>query len=382
MAYYERWIASSGQLLRPGRLSRSLSSRSSLIYGTYKPSVATAGTLTPRADLLDGTHNYNSPSTVSVTIADGAVITSKVIYGKVTHAGSALITDCILMGSPNALTSGNDAVVLCTNTRTGIAVYKDCEVFPQVESPGRNCFLGWQYEAERVWGHGGEDIFGVYNTTAAANNVKIKGCLIEDMAYSYPDRDHADGSHSDGIQVQGGTNTDIIGNAIWGTAHYMLGSSTYYNVAGNNVNDLGDWTLLKSPAQNPGAGLILSWASASGVVAPVDSTVVVDSNYFHHTKAQLLIKNTANNFVCTNNKFSTTYAPVANVNGTVHNSVALNFTHNPYWIRFDNIVTSGNVSGLTSGGAIVNTTNKWMDGGSSGTALTSPRASGIQNDGT
>ena len=114
--------------------------------------------------------------------------------------------------------------------------------------------------------------------------------------------------------------------------------------------------------------------------APFDSTVIIDSNYFRYGKAQLLIKSTANDFVCTNNKFSATNAPAANVNGTVYNGTTLAFTYNSYWIRMDAIGTTNNVTGLISGGAVANTTNVWLDGPNAGAALTTPRASGMVSD--
>ncbi len=84
--------------------------------------------------------------------------------------------------------------------------------------------------------------------------------------------------------------------------------------------------------------------------------------------------------MCTNNKFSATNAPAANVNGTVYNGTTLAFTYNSYWIRMDAIGTTNTITGLVSGGTVANATNVWLDGPNAGVALGMPRASGVASD--
>ena len=353
--------------------STTATSRLGLAYGAYEPSTLTAGLLTAEENLTA----YNASSTQDVTIPNGAVITDRIIYGRVSFAGSAELRNCLLVGRSTALTSGNDGVINCTNTRTGQARLFDCEIRPRQESPGRNCVLGMQIELYSCWIHKGEDGVGLYPSGGAtATNAVVKGCLIEDLGYNYPDRDHSDGSHSDNIQIQGGTNIEIVGNTLHGTAHWMPGSGTYYtdNFSGPTAYN-GDWPLTKTPGINPGSCLIIN-----SNVAAIDSTVIIDSNYFRYGRAQLLIKSGANNFVCTNNKFSATNAPAANVNGTVYNGTTLAFTYNSYWIRMDAIGTTNTITGLVSGGTVANTTNVWLDGPNAGAALGMPRASGVTSD--
>jgi hypothetical protein len=370
------WLATGdGYLHRPGHSPWPIASRDSLAYGTYEPSTTTAGLTSSEASLTA----LNSPSATTYTLSSGETITGKIIYGKVLPpaTGDAELRNCLILGSPNALTSGNDGCLTMTGAHTGIVRLYDCEIRPQAESAGRNCILGGNFELFRCWLHGGEDGVGIYpasgNGTAA--NVKVKGCLIEDMAYIYPDRDHSDGSHADGIQIQGGTNIEVVGNAIKGTGHRMAGSGTFYTA--NPTSSNGDWPLTKSPALCPGSGLIIQ----NNVSAPFDSTVIIDANWFRYGgKTMLLIKSTANNFQCTSNRFSALNPPGSNVNGTVVGGVTLAFTYNPYFIRFDAIGTSNNITGLVSSGVLANTTNVWLDGGSAGAALTTPRASGVVSD--
>ena len=345
--------------------------RESLVYGTYEPTTTTAGLLTPEAALAA----YNSASAQDVTIPDGALIEDQIIYGRVVFAGSAELRNCLLVGRSTALTSGNDAVINAVAARTGIARLYDCEIRPRQESPGRNCVLGGKIELYRCWLHQGEDGIGIYPANGAGTvaAVKVMGCLIEDLGYAFPDRDHGDGSHSDLIQIQGGTGIEIAGNSLRGSGHWMPTSGTYYTA--NPSSTQGDWSLTKSPPATPGSCIIIQ----NNVGAPFDSTVKIEDNYFRSGKAQLLVKSTANNFVCRNNRFSAENPPASNVNGTVHNGVALTFTYNPYWIRFDSVAASGSIDGLTSGGALANITNCWLDGGRAGSALVTPRASGVSD---
>lgn len=345
-------------------------SRLGATYGSYEPTSATTGLLGTEQDLTE----YNSASTQDVTIPNGAVIADKIIYGRVVFAGTAELRNCLLVGRSTALTSGNDGVINCTNTRSGQAKLFDCEIRPRQESPGRNCVLGMQIELYSCWIHKGEDGVGLYPSGGAtATNAIVKGCLVEDLGFNYPDRDHADGSHSDNIQIQGGTNIEITGNTLRGTAHWMAGSGTYYT--SNPSSSLGDWTLTKNPGIIPGSCLIIN-----SNVAAINSTVVIDGNYFRYGKAQLLVKSGANNFVCTNNKFSALNPPASNVNGTVYNGTTLSFTYNSYWIRFDAIGTTNTISGLVSGGSLANTTNVWLDGSNAGSPLAMPRGAGVASD--
>lgn len=347
--------------------------RDALVYGAYEPDASTAGTLTSEAVLADGSHDYNA-DVDSVTIPNGAVITSKRIFGDIVFTGSATLTDCLLVGGSQAITSGNLGVLSCVESRTGQAVLTDCTIRPRKESDGRDGALGKQFELYRCRIVGGVDGVGIYNKYGTDANVKVKGCLIEDRAYTYTDRDHSDGTHSDPIQIQGGRFIEVIGNAINGTGHYMTGSGTYYNTHAST--DAGDWPLLMPTPHCPGSGILVN-----GNVAAVDSTVIIDSNWFRNCKIMLNVGSLGNGFVCTNNRFSTVDRPAKNVNGTVRNGVTLAFTANEYWIRLYNLtVNNTNIAGLTSGGAVANTTNVWLDGGSAGTALAAPRASGIHDD--
>ena len=362
---------SGGRRLTPSSVVQSTRSvnRNGVAYGTYEPSATTAGLTSSEASLTDHTGS-------TYTLTSGEAITGGKFDKVLPPAtGDAEVRNSLILGSPSALTSGNDGCATMYGAHTGVVRFYDCEFRPQAESPGRNCILGGNYELYSCYLHGGEDGAGVYPATGNGTvaGVKIKGCLLGEMTYVYPDRDHTDGSHCDDIQIQGGTSVEIVGNSILGTCRYQSGSSYYYPT--HTTSSGGDWSVAEHGLLS-GSGIIIQ----DNFSAPFDSTVIIDANYFHGCKAQLLVKSTANNFQVTNNKFSATDAPAAHVSGTVVGGYALNFTYNSYWIRFDAIGTSNNISGLVVSGSVSNSTNVWLDGGSSGSALTTPRASGIVSD--
>jgi hypothetical protein len=85
------------------------------------------------------------------------------------------------------------------------------------------------------------------------------------------------------------------------------------------------------------------------------------------------VKSTATGaWVFQRNKFSKVQAPALNSNPPP--------TQNPVWISFDLMSAMGTITGLTSSGALANTTNTWLDSATAGQALTEPRANGVLAD--
>jgi hypothetical protein len=330
--------------------------RDTLVYGTYEPDASNTGHITDVGDLDE----YNSPSTTTVNIPAGAEISGKIIYGDAIPLGAGEAHDCKFVGGTSA-SPGDVGCLRATNVRSGIFKLYDCTLEPAVEADARNGALGWQFELYRCHLLKGVDGVGIYKTSAPYDCfVKVKGCLIEDLVYIYPDRYHTDGTHNDGIQIQGGRHIEIVGNSIRGTGHER---------AGTGENPVDPW-LLTDP-NGP-------WCAGSGIIiqkniagAPnFDSTVIIDSNYFRACKQQLTIKSTAlGPWVCTNNKFSVVDGPAFNSDPPP--------SYNPTWIRYDNLAAHTPITGLSSGGVVTNTTNKFLDGPSAGVALTTPRANGI-----
>jgi hypothetical protein len=359
--------------------------RNSLVYGTYEPTAATTGLLTPESSLSD----YNASSVNAVTIPANAVISNKIIYGDVSFAGAATLTNCLLVGGANIISLNGSSTTTTgivkrnqTSTLTGIVKFYDCRFRPRQESEGRDCIIGRQFELYRCHLTGGVDGVGIYAWSGNpwVCDVKVKGCLIEDLTYAFPDAYHDDGTHNDCIQIQGGDNIEIVGNALKGTAHKLAGTGTIdyaYTVANGMPSwKATEWMFTTTPrwmsplGWNPGSGIIIQDNVGAGAF---NSTTIITDNYFRGCKIAMNVKSTATGaWVFQRNKFSKVQAPALNSNPPP--------TQNPVWISFDLMSAMGTITGLTSSGALANTTNTWLDSATAGQALTEPRANGVLAD--
>lgn len=320
--------------------------RDLLVYGTYKPDITTTG-------ILSGTilTDYNTPTTNTVTLPEGTVISNKTIYGDITPTGNVSLNNCRLVGS-GVIASSNTGVLNCTGNRTGILTATDCEISPRKETSVRDCALGKQFELYRCYIHGGIDGVGIYAKAGSASpncNVVVAGCYITDRAYFMPDYQngvsgatwHADGSHNDGIQIQGGLNIHILGNHIENTSHSDPAAQ---------ANPSYPW--LDAAGEANGQGITVS----NGQLTGIDNSLLIEQNWFSHGKAQISVA--ANlTYIFRNNQHYRAVAVGASLSG--------------YWIRF------AQRAGMTVGGL---STNTWVDGPYAGTVLTEPRDHGIQFD--
>jgi hypothetical protein len=96
---------------------------------------------------------------------------------------------------------------------------EDSTIHPIMPSPLRDGIVGHEYTALRNHVYGTNDGMGVFNKPGGSvnANVRIEGNYIHTTVYHDAANDPgpaADGTHNDGIQVQGGTNIRIAGNTI------------------------------------------------------------------------------------------------------------------------------------------------------------------------
>jgi hypothetical protein len=157
--------------------------RSSLVIETYIPDESTTGLL-PGVSLTA----YNSAATSTVTLSAGTY-TNKIIYGEISWSGNVSLNNCYLRGGNTALTS-DKGIINGGSSNTGHLTATDCEIYPQVESNGRNGALGKEFTLTRCYIHGTTDNVGIYTLTSwgtPAANVTVEGCLLQDTVYVYPD---------------------------------------------------------------------------------------------------------------------------------------------------------------------------------------------------
>ncbi|MGB4759557.1 MAG: hypothetical protein WBP26_05895 [Candidatus Saccharimonadales bacterium] len=246
VAAHTLWMKRSGALL-PLNSSTSwpiLNARNSLVYDTYRPDATSTGHITPRGLL----QNWNDPSTNTTTItASNVVIQGKVIWGRIWRgAGSdnVVFKDCLFRG-PSTRPGTDGAIVNCIDRNSGHWQFYDCTFEPRFPNYYDNAVIGFDYDAYRCRSYWVNDHYGIYTTPGSTKdtNVEIAGCLMESTVYwhgkyyanaassylgangiyyasssaasaagttlvlrpddgnIYPVKD--DGSHNDGIEVQG-----------------------------------------------------------------------------------------------------------------------------------------------------------------------------------
>jgi hypothetical protein len=155
--------------------------------------------------------DYNSPDTSGVvTLPSGFKGSGLRFHGVIVPSGPFEITKSVFRGPKNKITSGNHALVRAYNKRAGQAVMHQCTFLPQTPSNGLDCILGWQYELYRCDLSRGVDGMGIYASSATGSNlanVIAEDVWIHNLSYFYPDLitpSHADGTHNDCVQIQGG----------------------------------------------------------------------------------------------------------------------------------------------------------------------------------
>ncbi len=349
MVAADLYIARSGILTRPGftggpglPVGRDL-----LVYGVDKPNATTTGviggtTLTVYSETPEATNNYTFPGATTVE--------NKIIYGDLkppTNGAAVTLKNCLLVGG-NHIPSGQSGVVDCNSGRpgTGVMTLIDCTIDPRRPSLNRDCIVGHRYEIFRCDLSKGIDGAGIFITNANGTSaaVKVYGCYIHDLVYFYPDYDngvsgatvHTDGTHNDGIQIQGGANIHVLGNYMRNTS--FLG-------AGSSANPDKPWLLSGTTKWINGATIIIQKQSVTAAL----SNVIVEQNWIESGLSGVNMK--PGSYTVRENWFH----PVA----------ASGSGHSQYFMRGD-LRASTNVTGIL--------TNRWED---DNTLLTEPQASGI-----
>jgi len=195
----------------PSTGTASTGSRTSLVPGTYKPAASTTGVpdglkLTP----------YNTGGADLVITKDGTVLDGLEIWGDIkVRAKNVTIKNSKLHGGKQ-IPSSNTGIIDANNANVSNLVVQDSTLDPQRPSYYRDGIVGHDYTALRNEIMHTNDGLGIFNrpggpTTA---NVTASGNYIHTLTYWSNDPAHSDGTHNDGIQVQGGSNIKIVGNNI------------------------------------------------------------------------------------------------------------------------------------------------------------------------
>ncbi|MDB5167830.1 MAG: glycosyl hydrolase [Candidatus Saccharibacteria bacterium] len=318
--------------------------RNSDEYGNYQPSPSTTG-----YDASTTLTAYNAETTDSFTLSRGGVIENKIIYGDMKYTGSEdlLIKNSLLVGGRHK-PANITAIVDLNATRKGVVTIQDSIIRARVPRDNRDGITGYKFRAYRNEVTKTVDGFGVFVVPGRAStiiaDVIIAGNYVHDLAYTYTGHSaHDDGTHNDGLQIQGGRNIRVTGN------YFSMTSSV---TSGGGINPDKPWLIQTNNAN--GVGLLVQDNTGAGI----DSSVIVEKNYFARGLALVSIK--SKTFILRDNKFyrATALKPGGGWSG--------------YWIRLDN--RSGTaIHGFNVG----EQTNRWIDGPYAGKLMAEPRDRGI-----
>lgn len=233
------WVSDGSALKHPGRTSRALGGRNSLVWGTYIPNASNTG------------HTFSSPTatyTANQSYNDtGAASPAKVIEGvrfscKVTVQGKNYVfRNCLFDG---AVAGATEAMVQLRYASSESNLFEDCTFAAQTPNDLVNSIQGRGFTLRRCNISGsvdGVDPAPVDGGTRV--DVEIWQCYIHDLLRFSPTATQADNqTHSDAIQWMGGLGLTLRGNRIEDKIDITKGTG---NSAGQNgtaalmINALG-----------------------------------------------------------------------------------------------------------------------------------------------
>jgi hypothetical protein len=235
-----------------------------LTVGSYKPSASTTGV--PAGTALKP---YNTSGADLVITQDGTVLDGLDIYGDIkVRAKNVVIKNSRLHGG-KAIPKSNTGVVDSNNAAVVNLVVQDSTIVPDRPSYYRDGIVGHDYTARRNHISGSNDGLGIFNRPGGpvTANVTAEANYIHGLTYWSYDPAHSDGTHNDGIQVQGGQNIRIAGNNI--VANSTPGAGSAPNPRGTHA----------------GIGIMLQQNVAKL------ANVVVDKNWVDDGQASINIDN-------------------------------------------------------------------------------------------
>lgn len=188
--------------------------RSGLVMGVDKPDATNTGVLT---GVTRATINGN------VSLGAGGLLKDKNVHGRVITSGSGWrIENCLIDGG----TSNPGPLIECYVSGGGLVVDSEICSTPTNMHWNWNGPTGHSFTLLRCNIHHTTDGVGIFKTAPAGGgpgttyncNVIVQQCWIHDLAWWTANTGgivHSDTeTHNDGIQLQGGTNLQVLGNTI------------------------------------------------------------------------------------------------------------------------------------------------------------------------
>lgn len=191
------------------------------VPGSYKPTAATTG-------VIAGTKltKHNQSGADLVITKDNTVLENLEIYGDIkVRAKNVVIRNSLLRGGSKA-PANPTAIVDATGSQVVNLRIEDSTIRPDRPHYNRDGIKGHDLSARRNNISGTTDGMGIFNRPggSVAANVTAEANYIHSLTYFDYSSAHSDGTHNDGIQVQGGQNIRIAGNTV--VANAVVGSGS------------------------------------------------------------------------------------------------------------------------------------------------------------
>jgi len=299
------------------------SNRGRLVLGTYRPSLATTGVIP--GTKLTVTHNHVPRSGRTYSNLD---VRHNVVPGP--NVGNVTYRNCIFRG-PMTIPRRASSLYTMFRPHKGGFVFIDCTFRPQRPHFRWVGLQGYGFTLRRCDASKLVDQVEVFNPNngpkgAGDNSLRdgpchviVEQCYFHDSAYFRPGVDTSpDGSHSDGIQWQGGTGLIVRGNYFTGK---LKGQYQPNRLGGDTANSA---MMIKPDAGNLGGAVITkNWFGGGAVTINVADA----------PKKKRYIRTLGS---VTNNHFSRDqfFAPTAILVGTTrtrtHKSIAVTASNNVF----------------------------------------------------
>ena len=215
-------------LRRAGSLSAILVLLAALLVAVESPAHAapvmlnSSNTGVPAGTTLT---RYSGPLTITV---DGTVIDSRAVYGDLrVQARNVFIIRNSYLHCGSQIPSGNIGCIDANSPAVYNLLVTNCTIIPDHPSHYRDGIVGHEFTARANHISRSNDGIGIFNRPGGSTkaNVTVDGNYIHELTHWNYDPAHFDGTHNDGIEIQGGENIAIRNNTIIDTVVRATGSA-------------------------------------------------------------------------------------------------------------------------------------------------------------
>lgn len=206
---------------------------------------------------------YSGPLTITV---DGTVIDGRAVYGDLRVQARNVIIRNSYLHCGSQIPSGNSGCIDANSPNVYNLLVTNCTIIPDHPSYYRDGIVGHEFTSRANHISRSNDGIGIFNRPGGSTraNVTVEGNYIHELTHWNHDPAHTDGTHNDGIEIQGGENVAIRNNTIIDTV-----------VAGDGLGRYGT---------HGGAALMVTQN-----VAKI-ATLVVDGNWFDNGQNSVCVE--------------------------------------------------------------------------------------------